>query len=87
MILKIFADILKEVSEELDEDKDIVSFVVLSQFKFIILKMKENLSTEEDPIISMNYFGKFKVKKGRRYILEERKRKETELLYTKALNK
>lgn len=76
--------IMQEVAEELDEDINIVSFAVTSQFKFVAVKMKENLATKEDPTITLNYLGKFKVKKGRRKAIDNMRLKETEKLLNEA---
>jgi hypothetical protein len=73
--------ILEEVAEELDEDINIVSLAVTSQFKFVTVKMKENLATKEDPTIALNYLGKFKVKKGRRMAIDNMREKETDKLF------
>lgn len=62
--------IIKEVAKELSIDPNVVSTVVSSQFKFVTLKMKENIATREDPIISLNFLGKFLVKKNRRAVIK-----------------
>ena len=69
-------DIIYEIAEELNLDPNKVSLAVTSQFKFIANKMKENIASKEDPTIAMNYFGKFKVKKGRRDFINNRREQE-----------
>ena len=65
--------IIKEISKELDVDIDVVTKVVKIPFKFITLKMRENLVSYENPTISLRYLGKFGVKKKRQESLELRK--------------
>lgn len=70
--------LIKEVAEELGEDPNIVSYAVTSQFKFVAAKMQENIATKEDPTITLNFLGKFKVKKGRRKAIDNMREKETQ---------
>lgn len=62
--------IIREVSEELGIEEGTVERVVKSQFKFVVLKIKETIGSGKYYTITLNYFGKFLVKDKRSTILK-----------------
>lgn len=84
MLDRTINNIIEEISQELDIEKNVVSLAVTSEFKFVANKMKENLSTKEDPTITLNFLGKFKVKRGRRMHIDFVKEKSATKLFNLA---
>jgi nucleoid DNA-binding protein len=63
--------IIKEISEETKISQYEVQEVVLSEFRKVVEAMRENRRTNGNGItILLNFFGKFKVKEGRKKYLD-----------------
>ena len=63
-------EIIREISKELNLDEELVKKVVKSEFGFVADVMRETAKSHADKTILLNYFGKFRVKKGRRKFLD-----------------